>query len=69
MQELNFDKEVKLCVAIQEHYNNMQRLIEEKENLDNQIKRADENIRQMTGRLKCMLLNWAAGIQTRDNDE
>lgn len=59
INEKNFDKEVELCQAIQAHYDNMQKLIAEREKLDFQINEADYNIRYMTECLKDMLLGRA----------
>lgn len=59
MDEKNFDfsKEVELCKAIEEFYNEQMRLIARKQELEDEIRKCDENIRYMTESLKNMLVN------------
>lgn len=56
MDEKNFDKEVELCKTIETYYEELQRLIKQKEETEARIREADEGIRFMTNSLKDMLL-------------
>lgn len=56
-QNFDFSKEVELCKAIEEFYNEQMRLIARKQELEDEIRKCDENIRYMTESLKNMLVN------------
>jgi|GEM_PF-3963289 len=56
-KKFDFSKEVELCKAIEEFYNEQMRLIARKQELEDEIRKCDENIRYMTESLKNMLVN------------
>ena len=60
MDEKNFDKEVELCQTIEAYYAELQRLTKQKEEIEAQIREADEGIKFMMNSLKDMLLARAA---------
>ena len=65
--ENNFDKEVQLCKAIQEHYEVQQNLIRERDELNRRINDFEGRINYMTSNLLSMLELRASGSTAPEN--